>query len=297
VTKCPSMGLSRSALSNLESSYALFKSVSHNPKVAKILVCFFVGITERFSSIPCVQPVLGRLVKRAVASMEEYQSKKTLPPRLTIENVDTKEDEEALSSALGGTTRRVPHKQGSNSGSYCGTSETESMPPSSPRGADSPSLGRVGGSPPPQHTISGPTTTLANTRSPIDSPRMEWQNTWGQVPQNAGHSYSVYPTNITTPQWTATADATAANWYNAQFHDPTPTPLHPQHTHSHYQQKQYNADIAMGDAFPSFGQTSSTLGGGMSWYSGAPQQAPQPQNNVLAYWQNLSAEMGASSYP
>ena len=32
------MGLSRSALSNLESSYALFESVSHNPKVAKVLV-------------------------------------------------------------------------------------------------------------------------------------------------------------------------------------------------------------------------------------------------------------------
>ena len=34
------MKLSGSALSNLESSYALFKSVSHNPRVAKVLVCF-----------------------------------------------------------------------------------------------------------------------------------------------------------------------------------------------------------------------------------------------------------------
>jgi hypothetical protein len=44
--------------------------------------------------------------------MEEYQSKKSLLPRLTAENVVTKEDEDALSSALGGTARLVPRKQG-----------------------------------------------------------------------------------------------------------------------------------------------------------------------------------------
>jgi hypothetical protein len=54
VTKCPSMALSRSALSNLESSYALFESVSHNPRVAKVLVCFFVKMTERVLIDPVV---------------------------------------------------------------------------------------------------------------------------------------------------------------------------------------------------------------------------------------------------
>ncbi|KAF9647418.1 hypothetical protein BDM02DRAFT_3145961 [Thelephora ganbajun] len=278
VTKCPSMALSRSALSNLESSYALFESVSHNPRVAKVL------------------PVLGRLVKRAIASMNEYQSKKSLLPRLTSENVVTKEDEEALSSALGGTTRLVPRKQGSSSGSYCGTSETESLPPSSPRDAGSPALNRVGNSPPPQHIMNSPTTTLGHPLSPMESPRTEWQNTWGQVSQNVGYPYSMYPANPTNPQWSVAMDVSAANWYNAQpiqFPDPTPTLL--QHQHPRHQQPQYlSVDVTMGNTFPSFGQTSSALSGAMSPYDYPPQQAPPPQNNAHAHWQNLFVEMGAN---
>ena len=53
MTKCPSMALSRLALSNLESSYSLFESVSHNPRVAKVLVsCFtiIIGMTGRVLS-------------------------------------------------------------------------------------------------------------------------------------------------------------------------------------------------------------------------------------------------------
>lgn len=263
------------------------------------MLFLFIRIAERFSSIPCIQPVLGKLVKRAVASMEEYQSKKSLLPRLTAENVVTREDEEALSSALGGTARLVPRKQGSNSGSHCGTSETESLPPSSPQETGSPNFGRMGGNPPPLQPINSPTTPLINTFSPIDSPRMEWQNSWGQLSQNTGYSHSTYPTNLPNlQQWSAAMDATAANWYNAQpiqFYDPTPVPLHPQPIHSHHQQPEY-VDITMGNVLPSFGQTSSVLNGAMSPYSYPPQQPPPPPNNAQAHWQNLFEEMGAS-YP
>jgi hypothetical protein len=95
-------------------------------------------------------------------------------------------------------------------------------------------------------------------------------------------------------------DANAANWYNAQpiqFHDPTPAPLHPQHGHPHHHQTPYlSVDVSMGDAFPSFGQTSSVLNGVMSPYEYQPQQAPPPQNNPQVHWQNLFDEMGADGY-
>lgn len=230
--------------------------------------------------------------------MSEYQSKKSPLPRLTSENVVSKEDEETLSSALGGTARLVPRKQGTNTGSR-GTSETDSMPPSSPRDTGSPSLSRMGNSPPPQHIMTSPTTTLPYPLSPMESPRTEWQNTWGQVSQSGGYpAYSMYPTNPTNPQWSVAMDASAANWYNAQpiqFHDPNPTPIQ-HHPHQHHQQSQYmNVDVTMGNAFPSFGQTSSTLTGAMSSYNYTPQQAASPPpNNTQTHWDNLFVEMGAS---
>ena len=227
--------------------------------------------------------------------MNEYQSKKSLLPRLTSENVVTKEDEEALSSALGGTTRLVPRKQSSSStGSRCGTAETESLPPSSPRDNGSPNMGRMGNSSSPQHIVTSPTSTLLHPLSPVESPRSEWQNTWGQAPQSVGYPYSMYPSNPANPQWSVTMDANAANWYNAQpiqFHDPSPTPI----PHQHHQQPQYmNVDVTMVNAFPSFGQTSSTLSGAMSPYDYSPQQASPPQNNAHAHWQSLFVEMGAN---
>lgn len=230
--------------------------------------------------------------------MEEHQPKRSLLPRLTVENVVTKEDEDALSSALGGTARFIPRKQGSNSGSRNGTSETDSMAPSSPR-APSPGVS-TGGTPPPQRSMDSPTPTAIQSMSPVESPRAEWQHSWGQMSQNVGHLYSMYPTNPTNPQWSAAMEASAANWYNAQsiqFHDPTPPPLHPQHSQPHHQQPQYlSADVTMGNAFPSFGQTSSVLSGAMSPFDYSPQQVPPPQNNVQAHWQNLYAEMGAGNY-
>jgi hypothetical protein len=242
-------------------------------------------------------------VKRAVASMNEHQSKKSLlPPRLTSENVTTTEDEEALLSALGGTTRLVPRKQGSRSGSHCGTSETESLPPSSPRDAGSPGLSRLGPSPPPQQIITSPTTTLPHPLSPIerDGPRAEWMNTWGQaqVSQSAGYSYPMYPTNPAHPHWSTVMNASAANWYNAQLiqpHDPNPTPVPHQPAHPHQQHPPYmSVDVNMGNAFSSFGQTSSALSGAMSPYDYSPQQASPPQNNAHAHWENLFVEMGAN---
>jgi len=232
--------------------------------------------------------------------MNEYRSKKPLPPGLTFEKMATEEDEETLSSALGGTTRLVPRKPGSNSGSRYATSETESLPPSSPRDAGSPTMGRMGNSPPPQHVMNSPVTTFVPPLSPIESPRTEWQNTWGQVSQNVGYPYSIYPANPTNPQWSVAMNANAANWYNAQpiqFHDSVPTPVQQQHTHSHHQQPQYlTVDVTMGNTFPSFGQTSSTLSGAMSPYDYSPQQAPPPQNNAHTDWENLYQEMGAD-YP
>lgn len=213
----------------------------------------------------------------------------------------TKEDEETLSSALGGTARLVPRKPGSNSGSRCTTAETESLPPSSPRDAGSPTMGRMGNSPPLQHIMNSPVTTPAQSLSPVESPRTEWLNTWGVVSQNVGYPYSIYPTNSADSQWSVPMDTSAANWYNAQpiqFHDPVPTPVQPQHTtHPHHQHPQYlTVDVTMGNTFPSFGQTSSTLSGAMSPYDYSPQQGPPPQNNAHAHWQNLYAEMGAN-YP
>jgi hypothetical protein len=92
--------------------------------------------------------------------------------------------------------------------------------------------------------------------------------------------------------------ASAADWYGAQlvqFHDPNPAPMQHQHTQQHHQQSQYmNVDIPMGNAFASFGQTSSTLSGAMSPYDYSPQEAPPPPNNAQAHWQNLSVEMGVN---
>jgi len=229
--------------------------------------------------------------------MEEYQSKKSLLPRLTSENVVSEEDEEALSSALGGTTRLVSRRQGSNAGSRCGTSESDSLPPSSPRDPSSPGPRRMGNSPPPQHIMNSPTSTLGPPLSPMESPRTEWQNTWGQVPQSVGYSYPMYPTNPANQQWSSAMDASAANWYNAhpiQFHDPSPTPVAHQH-HPHHQQY-LSVDVTMGNTFQSFGHTPSTLSGAMSTYNYSPQQPQPPQNNAHAHWQNLFVEMGAS-YP
>lgn len=229
--------------------------------------------------------------------MNEHQSKKSLIPRLTSENVATKEDDEALSNALGGTTRLVQHKQGSGSGSRCGTAETDSLPPSSPRDFGSP---RTDNSPPPQHVMTSPTTTLPHPLSPMESPRAEWQNTWGQVSQSVGYPYSMYPANPANPQWSAATNASPANWYNAQpiqFQDPSPGPAQHQHQHPHqnHQQPQYlSVDVTMGNTFSSFGQTSSALSGAMSPYDYPPQQTAPPQNNAQAHWENLFAEMGAN---
>ena len=205
-----------------------------------------------------------------------------------------------MSSALGGTARLVPRKQGSNAGSRNGASETDSLPPSSPLDTGSPDLNRMGNSPPPQHILGGLTTTLAYPSSPMESPRAEWQNTWGQVAQNTGYPYPAYSTNPANPQWSAAMDATAANWYNAQpiqFHDPSPTPVQHHHAYQHHQQPQYmSADVTMGNAFQSFGQTSSTLSGAMSPHENPLQQAPPPQNNAYAHWNNLLVEMN-TGYP
>ena len=198
-----------------------------------------------------------------------------------------------MSSALGGTTRLVPRKNGSSVGSRSGTSETESLPPSSPRDVGSPNLSMIGNSSPPQHLLSSPTTTLPHPLTPIESPRAEWQNTWGQV---VGYPYSMYPANPASQQWSSAMDASAANWYNAQpiqFHDPTPAPVHHYQAQQHHQQSQYmNMDVTMGNAFPSFGQTSSTLSGEPSPYD----YPPPPQNNAQADWQHLFVEMNAN-YP
>lgn len=280
VSKCPSMALSRSALSNLQSSYALFESVSHNPRVARVL------------------PVLGRLVKRAVASMEEHQSKKSIITRLTTENVVSKEDEETLSSILGGTAQLVSHKQGSNPNSRCATSETESLPPSSPREPSSPTLSRMSGSPPPQQVPNSPATTIGHPLSPlVESPRAEWQNSWGQMPQQ---QFPIYPTNPVNPQWSTGMDPNPADWYNGQpihFHDPIPAPLHPPNPHPHHQPQQFlTVDVTMGNtAFPSFGQTASALSGAMSPFDYTPQH-PQPPQNNQAHWDHLIAEMGGAGY-
>jgi len=194
--------------------------------------------------------------------------------------------------------RLVPRRHGSSAGSRGGTSETESLPPSSPRDVGSPNLSTIGNSSPPQNFLSSPTTTLPHPLTPIE----EWRNNWGQVSQNAGYQYSMYPANPTSPtnpanpQWTGAMDASAASWYGAQpiqFHDPTPIPVQHHQVLQHHQQPQYmNVDVAMGNAFPSFGQTSVTLNGEMSPYD----YSPPPQNNGQAHWQHLFVEMGAN-YP
>jgi hypothetical protein len=206
-----------------------------------------------------------------------------------------------LSSALGGTARLVPRKMSSSTGSRCGTSEADSLPPSSPREVGSPILNRMEGSTSPQQALNSPTSTLIHPLSPLESPRAEWQNTWGQIAQNVGYPYSTYTANPSSPHWSAAMDAPAANWYGAQpiqFPDPTSTPVQ-HHTHQHQQLQYMNVDVTMGNTYSSFGQATSTLSGAMSPYDYPPhpQQAPPPQNNAHAHWQNLFVEMGATSYP
>lgn len=230
--------------------------------------------------------------------MNEYQSKRSLLPRLTCENIVTKEDEEALSSALGGTARLVPRKLSSSTGSRCGTTEADSLPPSSPREVGSPNLNRMEGSLSPLQVLNSPTSTLIHPMSPLESPRAEWQNTWGQITQTMGYSYPTYPTNPQSPHWSVAMDAPAANWYNAQpvpFHDPASTPVQ-HHTHQHQQSQYMNVDVTMENTYSSFGQPTSALSGAMSPYNYPPQQVP-PQNNAHAHWQNLYVEMGAANYP
>ena len=231
--------------------------------------------------------------------MNEYQSKRSLLPRLTCENIVTKEDEEALSSALGGTARLVPRKLSSSTGSRCGTTEADSLPPSSPREAGSPNLNRIEGSLSPQQVLNSSTSTLIHTMSSLESPRAEWQNTWGQIAQNMGYSYSTYPPNPQSPHWSVAMDAPAANWYNAQpiqFPDTASTPVQ-NHTHQHQQSQYMSVDVTMGDTYSSFGQPTSALSGAMSSYDYPSQQVPPPQNNAHAHWQNLYVEMGAANYP
>jgi len=216
--------------------------------------------------------------------MNEHQSKRSLLLRLTSENVIAEEDEEALSSALGGTTRLVPRKYNSRSG-WSAESQT--------------SWGQVSLSTGSSHSVDS-TTALPNPLSQTerDSSPTEWQNTWGQVSQSVGHNYSIYPTSPANPQWSAVMNGSAANWYNAQpiqFHDPNPTPVSHQHPYQHHQQSSYlSVDVTTGNAFSSFGQTSSALSEAKSLYDHSPQQTTPPQNNAHAHWQDLFVEMGAN---
>lgn len=195
VTKCPGIPLSPSAYTNLDSAYLLFESVNHHPRAAKVL------------------PVLKRLRERAYSSMNEYQSKKSLLPRLNVENSHLREEEDELLT-LGGKTRLVSQKSSSTPSSRSGT---DSLPSSSPRENNSVISA---------HTNSPPMTNIATINSPLDSPMSAWQSTWGPLSQqNAAYSYSSFP--VASNQFINTSPT---NWYNEAG---PPQPSQPQyHRHS-----------------------------------------------------------------
>ncbi|KAI0641862.1 fungal-specific transcription factor domain-containing protein [Trametes meyenii] len=91
-TKCPTMALAPSALSNLDSALSLFNEVSDNARAAKVL------------------PVLRKLKARAVAAKQAVSN--TSPnPNVSQSPTDVlvKEEDEEL-AALGGKTRLVSRK-------------------------------------------------------------------------------------------------------------------------------------------------------------------------------------------
>jgi len=158
-TKCPGIPLSRSAFANLDSAYQLFQRVYYHPGAAKVL------------------PILKKLRERAYSSMNDFQSKRSLLPRLTVENSHLKEEEDEL-SALGGKTRLVARRLSSPQSSRAGT---DSLPSSSPRENNLIIPMHCNNSP--------PLTGLTSINSAIDSPLAEWQTNWGQMSQQN----SAYP--------------------------------------------------------------------------------------------------------
>nr|VWO94620.1 N/A [Ganoderma boninense] len=113
-TKCPSMALAPSALSNLDSALNLFEQVSQNARAAKVL------------------PVLRKLKARALAAK---QSLNTGPisassSQSSMDNPLVKEEDDEL-AALGGKTRLISRRSpGSNSQpSSPQPSSTHSMSP------------------------------------------------------------------------------------------------------------------------------------------------------------------------
>jgi len=197
-----------------------------------------------------------------------------------------KEDEEALSSVLGGTTRSTPRKHDSRSGE---TAESRTT------------WGQVSLSEGSSYSLqvshdNAPSPPVADRERENSHP--EWQNTWGQVSQSVGYPYSMYPAGPANPQWSAVLNGSTANWYNArpiQFHNPNPTPVPRQHPHQHHQHPPYmSMDGTTGNAFSSFEQTSSSSSETTLPYDHSRQQTTPPQNDAHAHWQILLVEMGAN---
>lgn len=148
--KFPGNPLSRSAISNLETSYLLFASVSHHNLAMKVL------------------PVLTRLRERVSTSMSNFQSRRSLSSRFLPEILEDRDDTDEL---VGGRTRLVAHKTSSKSSSRVGL-ESLSAP-----------------SPPekPQIHIRSPSDfsveILSNVDTSVDSPMMGQQDNWSLFSQ------------------------------------------------------------------------------------------------------------------
>lgn len=257
--KCPGIPLSRSAFSNLESAFMLFESVSHHNRAMKVL------------------PVLRRLCERAATSMSDHQSRRSLLPRLPLENLDARDDTDEL---VGGKTRLVPRRSSSSS-----RAGSESLPASSPRG-NSPAILRPHINGTQNSTIIPPLTNLSNGDTVIDSPMTEWVNNWGPISQQTS-SYPGLPIQNNNQYM----DRNPVNWYHG---------LQP--FHNNYQQqpqfispndRQQMSLGIMGSPPNSamFERDTTSFNGGSMLY---PQQQPSPpsfptppSNDAHADWQQL----------
>ncbi|KAI0741469.1 hypothetical protein C8Q80DRAFT_1109932 [Daedaleopsis nitida] len=171
-TKCPSMALAPSALSNLDSALHLFNDVSGNARAAKVL------------------PVLRKLKARALAAKQSLSN--ISPPGITpstssaAESPTVKEEDEEF-AALGGKTRLVSRKSPAHS------------QPSSPQDEPEQSMSPVEHNAPSYMSPESPPSAVETT-SPIISENTSWDTGYMAPTEMYGYPYPTHDMNEWQPQ-------------------------------------------------------------------------------------------------
>ncbi|KAH9935867.1 uncharacterized protein BXZ73DRAFT_45273 [Epithele typhae] len=209
-TKCPSMALAPSALSNLDAALNLFNNVSSNPGAAKVL------------------PVLRKLKARAVAAK---QSIGTAPSQMSPHSVSSsdsviKEEDDEL-AALGGKTRLVSRKS---------PGPVPSTP--SPQGSSQQSMSPVEHNPQlynmsPEMEVQ-PMLPAADASSPVSvesgGRHAQWNGGYAQASEVYGYPYPPHDLN----QWSQQPQHhPQAHMEPQHVHQPPPHPHAHSHSHQH----------------------------------------------------------------